>query len=274
MKKILVPTDFSKEAEHALKVAAQFAKNYGSDIYLLHLLELPIQEVDALNTYSELPSAMFFMQLAQQKLETLMASDYLEGIKIHVTTKPESASSGIIEQCKKHKINMIIMGSHGVSGLKELFIGSIAEKVVRTSDVPVLVIKKNHEKFKVKDFVFASDFKKESRHTYKQAIKFAELMGAKIHLLMVNTVNHFMTTTNAKNRIDEFIKGNPFKDYTITIYNDISIESGILNFSRDINADLIGVSTHARQGLSHFINGSISEDLVNHAKRPVITFKI
>lgn len=274
MKKILVPTDFSKEAEHALKVASQFANNFGSEIYLLHLLELPIQEVDALSSYSDLPSAMFFMQLAQQKLETLMTSDYLEGIKVHVTIKPDSASNGIIEQCRKHKINMIVMGSHGVSGLKEMFIGSIAEKVVRTSDIPVLVIKKDHKDFHVNDFVFASDFKKESKHTYKQAIELAQLLEAKIHLLMVNTVNHFMTTTNAKKRIDEFVKGTNFKNYTTTIYNDVSIESGILNFSRDINADLIGISTHARQGLSHFINGSISEDLVNHAKRPVITFKI
>lgn len=274
MKKILVPTDFSKEAEFALKVASQFARNYGSDIYLLHLLELPIQEVDALNTYSELPSAMFFMELAQQKLKTLMKSDYLEGLKVHVTIKPESAPNGIIEQCRKHKINMIIMGSHGVSGLKEMFIGSIAEKVVRASDIPVLVIKKDHKNFQVRDFVFASDFKKESKHTFKQAIAFAELMDAKLHLLMVNTINHFMTTTNAKNRINDFVKGITFKNFTITIYNDISIESGILNFSSDINADLIGISTHARQGLLNFINGSISEDLVNHAKRPVITFKI
>ena len=47
-----------------------------------------------------------------------------------------------------------------------------------------------------------------------------------------------------------------------------------MNFSQSINANLIGMSTHGRQGISHFFNGSISEDLVNHAKRPVITFKI
>ncbi|NRA92249.1 MAG: universal stress protein, partial [Psychroserpens sp.] len=45
-------------------------------------------------------------------------------------------------------------------------------------------------------------------------------------------------------------------------------------FSSDIDADIIGISTHGRQGIAHFFNGSISEDLVNHAKRPVITFKI
>jgi len=219
MKKILVPTDFSKEAEYALKVAAQLANAYGSEIYLLHLLELPVQEVDALNSYSELPSAMFFMELAQQKLDALMESDYLEGLKVHVTIKPDSASSGILEKCKEHEITMIVMGSHGTSGLQELFVGSIAEKVVRVSKVPVMVIKKNHDDFDVEDFVFASDFKKESKNTYVQAIELARLFDSKIHLLMVNTPNQFMTSADANNRILDFIKDTHFENYTVNIYN-------------------------------------------------------
>lgn len=274
MKKILVPTDFSKEAEYALKVAAQLAKTYGSEIYLLHLIDLPLQQVDPLSTPSELPAAMFFMEMANKKIEALMASNYLEGLKVNVTIKPDNPFNGIINVCKKNKINMVIMGSHGATGIREVFIGSIAEKVVRHSDIPVMVIKKDHANFKVKHIVFASDFKKESKHTYKQAIDIAKLFKAKIHLLMVNTPTSFITTSDANRRMQGFVKGIAFKDYTMNIYNDESIESGILNFANEIKADLIGISTHGRQGLSHFINGSLSEDLVNHAKKPVLTFKI
>jgi len=274
MKKILVPTDFSKESEYALKVAAQLAKTYGSEIYLVHLLDLPIQEIDPLKSTSQLPAAMFFMEMANKKIEALMSRDYLEGLKINVTIKPDNPFNGIINVCKKNKINMVIMGSHGSTGIREVFIGSIAEKVVRHSDIPVMVIKKDHANFSVKQIVFASDFKKESKHTYKQAIEIAKLFKAKIHLLMVNTPTNFITTSDANKRIHEFIKGFSFKNYTVNIYNDESIEIGILNFAGEIKADLIGISTHGRQGLSHFINGSLSEDLVNHAKRPVLTFKI
>ena len=217
---------------------------------------------------------MFFMELAQQKLDALMDNDYLEGLKVHVTIKPDNATSGILEKCEEYQINMIIMGSHGTSGLQELFVGSIAEKVVRVSNVPVMVIKKDHDDFDVEDFVFASDFKKESKRTYLQAIELAKLFDSKLHLLMVNTPNQFMTTSDAKSRILEFVKGTQFENYTVSIYNDKSIEAGILNFSKEIDADLIGISTHGRQGLLHFFNGSIGEDLVNHAKRPVVTFKI
>ena len=274
MKKILVPTDFSKEAENALKVAAQLANKYGSEIYLLHMLEIPLQEIDAVSTHTELPEAMFFMKMAHQKFEAILESDYLKGIVVHETVKTDSTFSNIIDVCHEHDVDMIIMGSHGASGFKEMFVGSNAEKVVRTSDIPVLVIKNEHPDFSVDDFVFASDFKKDNKETYKQATEFAMAFGANIHLLMVNTANNFTTTKKANERINDFIKDYSFKNYTVNIYNDESVEKGILNFSRDIDADLIGISTHGRQGIAHFFNGSISEDLVNHAKRPVITFKI
>ncbi len=274
MKKILVPTDFSKEAEQALKVAAQLAKKHDSEIYLLHMLELPLDQVDALSQYSELPEAMFFMKLAHQKFEATMSQDYLKGVTVHETVDFNQTFTGITNTCKEHAIDLIVMGSHGANGFKEMFIGSNTEKVVRTAEVPVLVIKNEHVNFEINHFVFASDFKNDNKETYRQAIKLAQALDAKIHLLFVNTANNFVTTDVAKGRILDFISGNNFENYTISIYNDESVEKGILNFSHVVGADLIGISTHGRQGIAHFFNGSISEDLVNHAKRPVVTFKI
>ena len=135
-------------------------------------------------------------------------------------------------------------------------------------------MKKEHTSFDVDHFVFASDFKNESKTSYIKAIDFAKLLGAKIHLLMVNTPNKFITSDVANKRMKDFTNDFDYSNFTLNVYNDLNIEKGIMNFSQSINADLIGMSTHGRQGISHFFNGSISEDLVNHAKRPVITFKI
>lgn len=274
MKKLLVPTDFSEQAENALKVAAQIAKKHDSEIYLLHMLEIPLQEVDPLGTQSALPEAMFFMKLAHKKFETLMNKDFLDGITVHETVDFQEIFKGIFHVCKKHDIDLIIMGSNGVSGLREMLIGSNTEKVVRTSETPVLVIKKEHPVFNIGHFVFASDFEDESKNAFKKASNFAQMFGAKLHLLMVNTPNMFTTTQEANERMNDYAKLVGSTPYTLNIYNDLSIEKGIMNFADSINADIIGMSTHGRQGLSHFFNGSISEDLVNHAKRPVITFKI
>ncbi|ALJ05970.1 universal stress protein UspA [Pseudalgibacter alginicilyticus] len=274
MKKLLVPTDFSPQAEKALKVAAQLARKHHCEIHLLHILELPMNKIDPLSSHNELPEAVFFMKLAHQRFKELIAKDYLQDLTVFEHVEFHEIFKGIFQACKKNTIDLIVMGSHGSNGLKEMLIGSNTEKVVRTSETPVLVIKNEHTIFKANNFVFASDFKDESKIPFEKALKFAEKFESKMFLLMVNTPNKFMTTADAQERMDNFTKNLDFKNYSLNIYNDETIEQGIMNFSQSIKADLIGVSTHGRQGISHFFNGSISEDLVNHAKRPVITFKI
>ncbi len=274
MKKILVPTDFSEQAENALKVAAQLAKTHHCELYLIHTLELPMDKVDPLSSFSSLPEAMYFMKLAHKHFEKLLAKDYLKGLNVHEIVEFHETFKGVYQVCKKQAIDLIVMGSHGANGFREMLIGSNTEKVVRTSEVPVLVVKKEHPVFNVDDFVFASNFNDLYKAPFKKAITFAELFDAKIHLLLVNTANDFITTNEAENRMIAFVESSGLENYSINIYNDINVEKGIMNFSHSIAADLIGMCTHGRQGLSHFFNGSISEDLVNHAKRPVITFKI
>jgi len=274
MKKILVPTDFSKGSEDALKVAAQLAKRYNSELHVMHMIELPFDMVDPMHETSELPEAVFFMKMAHKRFVSFLDKDYLEGVDVREGIQNNAAFEGIIDSAHKKDIDLIVMGSRGASGLKEMVIGSNTEKVVRTSDVPVLVIKKEDQGFKMNDIVFACEFTEEYKNSFLKAIEFAKTAGAKMHLLMVNTPSGFMTTAEAENRMNGFLNGVNIGEYTLNIYNDVSIEKGILNFGNSINADVIAMSTHGRKGLSHFFNGSISEDLVNHAKRPVVTFKI
>ena len=75
-------------------------------------------------------------------------------------------------------------------------------------------------------------------------------------------------------KIKDFLKDYNTEKIKTHVYNDTSVEKGILNFANEINANLIGMGTHGRKGISHFFNGSVSEDLVNHANMPVMTFKI
>lgn len=274
MKKILVPTDFSEQADYALTVAAHLAKKYHSEIYLLHMLEMPLDLVDPLHENSEIPEAIFFMKLAHQKFEKVKAHPALEGLTVHEAVQNNRAFEGIIDSAHEHNVDLIVMGSHGTSGFKEIFVGSNTEKVVRTSDIPVLVIKNEHNGFEINDIVFACDFSDEYKKTYADTIRFAQDVNAKIHLLYVNTPNNFKTNEEINNIMTPFVASQPFSNYTFNIYNDANVEEGILNFTRSKDYDLIAMSTHGRSGLSHFFNGSISEDLVNHANRPVITFKI
>ncbi len=275
MKKILVPTDFSKHAEYALRTAAQIAKKNNGEIYLLHMLELPSQAVDKISGGGgDIPEVMFFIKKARERFEEVKNSDFLEGIKVIEAVQFERAFEGIINASKAHNIDLVVMGSHGASGVQGFFVGSNTEKVVRTSDIPVLVVKRELNIGEINNFVFASDFSSEIKKPFKSAIEFAQAFGARIDLLMINTPGHFMSTEEAEKRILSFLKGFDLQDYTMHVYNDYSVEKGVLNFAARSNADLIGVGTHGRTGISHYLNGSIGEDIVNNALRPVITFKI
>ena len=274
MKRILVPTDFSKHAEYALRVAAQIAKKNNSKIYLLHMLELPHQGSDAVSSGSAIPQIMYFKEMAINKLETLMDADFLEGINVSEIIQFGKAFDGIMEISKKNSVDLIVMGSHGASGYEEMFIGSNAEKVVRSSDVPVLVIKNEIEEFKANKLVFASDFSDEIKKPFAKLVEFATIFNSHLDLVMINTPNSFKSTAVAEKIMSDFLEETNFTNYSTHIYNDVNIEKGILNYSSSVDADLIGMCTHGRTGFSHFFNGSISEDLVNHTVRPVITFQI
>ncbi|HEX8270066.1 MAG TPA: universal stress protein [Flavobacterium sp.] len=274
MKRILVPTDFSDHANYALKVAAQIARANNSEIILLHMLELPHQGSDALGSGSDIPEIMYFKNRAVQRLEALMDSDFLDGIVVSEVIQFEKAFEGILTISRKNNVDFVVMGSHGASGFREMFIGSNTEKVVRSSDVPVLVIKSEIPTFKADNFVFASDFSEEIKKPFRKLVEIASLFNSHLHLVMINTPNSFKSTSVAQNIMSDFMRDVNYANYSLHIYNDVNVEKGILNFANFVQADLIGMCTHGRTGFAHFFNGSISEDLVNHAVRPVITFKI
>jgi nucleotide-binding universal stress UspA family protein len=274
MKKILVPVDFSNHAEYALKVAAQIAKKNNGEILLIHMLELPISGNDALSSAHEIPELMLFKNMATQKLDSLMKSDYLNGLKVTEIIQFEMAFDGIVKNATAHNADLIVMGSHGAKGAQEMFIGSNTEKVVRNSNIPVLVIKKEEANFNANSFVFASDFSDETKKSFEKVVDFANKFDSHIHLVNINTPNTFKSTNVSQKIMDDFTSEFKINKFSTHTYNDINVEKGILHFAKSIDADIIGMCTHGRKGISHFFNGSISEDLVNHAKRPVITFKI
>lgn len=273
MKTIIVPIDFSEQSEYALKVAASLAKKHSSEILVLHMLELN----EAVLTSSEgfhPEQTVFFIKLAEKRMREFLDKDYLKDVRITPIIKHFKVFGEVNDVAGKHGAELVVMGSHGTDGLKEIFVGSNAEKVVRHAEIPVLVIKSEMEDFKVEDFVFACDFRTENLVAFQRAMDFCEKLSAKLHLVYINTPgDDFLSNEDIYMKVTEFLqKSGVGKE--VEIYNDYSVERGVLNYSESIKADVIGIPTHGRKGLSHFFMGSIGEDIANHSKIPVITFKI
>ena len=275
MKKILVPIDFSKTSEYASKVAAKIAKKTNATIYLIHLIELPKGVIDmAASSKFSIPESMLYLRKVREKVLNFKKHIFNENSNVEYIIKLDNPFDGIQKYANKLDADLIIMGSKGHSEFEEMIIGSNTEKVVRSSKRPVIVVKKDNENFKLKNLVFASNFKNENKDVFKKFVDFAAIFNSKIHLLKVNTPANFQGTSETKQKVKEFISEFKIPKHKINVYSDLSVEKGILNFSKDINADLIALSTHGRSGLAHLFRGSVTKNLSKNALKPMLTIKV
>lgn len=277
MKKIIVPVDFSEHSEYALEAASMLAKKNNAEILALHMLEISNAVMNKVDGMKQMES-LFFLKLAEKRFEEFLNKNYLKGIKVTPIIKHFKVFSEVNDVAKEHEADLIVMGSQGASGLKEVFIGSNTEKVVRHSDIPVLIIKHNPILMDFENVVFACDFSEDAIEQYIRAKEMVEKLGSKMHLVYVNLPSsRFKSSSEIEKLVASFLRkaeGSLEKMKEVNYVNDYTIEQGILNFSNLIGADLIAVATHGRKGISHFFEGSISEDIANHSTLPVMTFKI
>ena len=275
MYKILVPIDFSEKSEHAVKMAAKIGKNIEAEIYLLHLVELPsgIVDMGAGSNFS-IPESMMYLRKVKEKILYLKATYFNDDQIVKYSIKFQNPFEGIRDFVKKINANLIVMGSKGVSDFEEMIIGSNTEKVVRTSTIPVIVVKADSKKFKFKKLVFASNYDDENKVAFVDFLNFAKQFKTEIHLLKINTASSFENSFVTKEKIKDFIKDFDLPTNTIHIHNDDSVVKGITNFAKEIEADLIALTTHGRSGLSSLFNSSIAKSVSKGVLRPVITFKI
>ncbi|HET8736960.1 MAG TPA: universal stress protein, partial [Pricia sp.] len=214
------------------------------------------------------------IKLAEKRFTEFLKKPYLKDMSVKPIVKHYKVFSEINEVAKQNEADLIVMGSHGADGLKEMFVGSNTEKVVRTAEIPVIVIKNEISDFKVDRLVFASNFHKENLSAYKKAKAFADVLSAEMNMVYINTPgDDFLSTGDAYERINQFL-AEAKVGVEVDIFNDYNVERGILNYSEKNGADIIAIPTHGRKGLSHFFMGSIGEDVANHSEIPVVTFKI
>ena len=274
MQKILVPTDFSECALNALMVAADIAKRDGkAEIHLVHVYERPISGITIQFEIDNIKLRAMRDQVAEN-MQQLAKNEFLKGCKVISHNISDKQVWEVLKVEALGDVDLIVMGTHGIKGWQEFFIGSNTQKVVQMATCPVLAIKKPIKNFSMNNMVFASNFYGEAATVFVKIKKLANLFSAKIHLLRVNTPGNFETSHISRKLMNDFAKRFYLDNYTVNIYNDNTVEDGILNFTKNVDTDVIAIETHGRTGISHLINGSIAEDVVNHLDAPVLSVKI
>ena len=276
MRNILVPTDFSENCNKAAHLGIEMAKLYNSEIHFLHLMKTPVDWVK-LDKEKEkrYPETLKQIGKAKSALRELEKTAEREGLKCRRFLQFDAGQGDIIDHSGHYHHDFIITGSSGTKGVIREITGSNVEQIVRKANAPVIVVKDEEVNFPFKNIVFVSNFEEDITDAFKQVISIANKCDARIHLLRINTETDFNSIELGLDPIEKMLQNFPeLKNYSMAVYNEPSVETGINTFVEQQPTDLIAMVTHGKTGFLSLFSKSIAEGVTNHSTLPVMTIHI
>lgn len=276
MKKILVPTDFSKNAEHALQIAAAIANKTKTKLEILHTntamaYAAPLPEYSAADQFD---MTDYYTMAAEQLygIKKELSAQYPE-LEIETRVEEGFLYSSIRRTASEDDADLIVMGTKGASGATEFLVGSNTEKVIRTSTCPVLSVPELSDViFEPKTVVLPTTLKADQTKAFKAIAEWQQFFPLEVKILYLNNPAGLDDDKEIGQFADQIAKETGLKNYNLfASSNTFNEEAAIIEFAREENADLIVMGTHQRRGLSHLLFGSLTEDTVNHSPIPVLS---
>jgi len=276
MKKILYNTDFSDCSINAFVYALHLADQFNAEIITLHTYSRPIIGSMYLpntyqNIYAHLETDEFDMFKDTSKLLHIIAKKYQ---KEHITNTflmvEENTHDGMLRTIKKEGIDIVVMGTKGASGLKEVFMGSVTSHLMEQSPCPVLAIPENADyNGGIKNILFSSDFYPEDISSLKYALDFSENLNA--HFECINTAIDYSDykekiIENWSNKL-QFTK---YKNLNFSII-DASSFSEINDYINTNNIDLLITTIYKNNFIENLFHYSLAKRLAHHSTIPVLT---
>lgn len=294
-KNIIIPVDFSDGTENAFNLALYIARGNDLKVHLLHVVSDP-QVIDPLYTAEVLPQLDF--EDIESELRKKIDDTYVkraESVKdIDVIIAKGHPASEIASQAEELKADLIVMGTHGRSGLSHMLIGSVAERVIRTSPVPVLTVHLNHkidlQRYSIKKILVPVDFSELSEMAFDRALQLGQNCNAHLDLLYaVQSITYYpfyltdyyseegtvmKVSKEAERRLNDLVqnRGVGYKNI------DCIVSGGepyrvIIEKAEELGSDIIIMGTHGRKGIPHVVVGSVAERVSRIAECPVITVR-
>jgi nucleotide-binding universal stress UspA family protein len=269
--KVLIPTDFTVQAEFAYILIDNLSKTSSMEIHFLHVMNFPDTVTLDLNgtisTCGEIDKKYVESQveIAKRKLnqlQTLYGQDKFIHLQIGKT------NNTIIDFAERNKFDLIAMGTKGAWGLKEKISGTETQLVARKSTVPVLSLMCDRSNLELKNILLVHQFGEEINQELTLLNKIIKDFNPKIHFLQV-AKNHSEETIKAD--MENFAKKHGMTDFEAHILHDTDVESGVIHFNQMNNMDLVCIGTHGKGG---FFHSSATEKLINHMFKPIISFHI
>jgi nucleotide-binding universal stress UspA family protein len=288
IRKIIVPTDFSDLSEIAARSAASLATPEAASIHLLHVIRLPFLHT----TYDlNVPEAVWegLRKGTHERLaETRLILEGLGVTDVHqIVSESLQPAEAIAQSVKKLDADLVVMATHGRQGLKHALLGSVTERTLRTSPVPVLAVKgQDFGRSPIQRILLATDFSSHANQALSLACSFAKSFGAHIDVLHVlDESPDYIKAISAE--IASFEKqaramagehleamGGQVKAANLSMTTHLGEGRAVEMIASEaarLESDLIVMGTHGHTGFAHVTLGSVAERTLRLAPCSVLT---
>lgn len=269
MKKILVPTDFSKTAGNAMTYALEIASRTGCEVTVVHIIG-PYEGVD-----NSAWNAVWINQYNQQKTLALQSwvqkyrrNAAFKTVPIHTDVRTGFTAAEIADMADRQHFDLVVMGTTGASGLKELLLGSVAGRVITHSKVPTLAVPKNGSFHRLATVVLATDFLAElNRKSLTVLRRLLEIESAPLDVLHVLEPGSPPPDKNREHLLRSRFEGINLRFHYL---HNADVPVAITNFVESLEAHLVCSIGHSHGIIHRFFIESTSRLLAHHAKVPLL----
>lgn len=271
--KILFPLDFSEHSDCAFPMAQYVAKTYDAEIIILHVLEAPTGPLRIISGFDEESARKKALQMIDEYIRVNGDPSILFN-KVIKTGKPWKT---IIDAAIELTVNAIVMGTHGATGINEVFVGTNAGRVIGHAPCPVFTVRVKEPVAKITKVLVPLDLSMETGEKMELSIEFAKNFSASLYVVGICESSDEETHKKMQKRVDLAV-AHIKKNEVAVESNLMTVKGGVadqlINFAKGAGADLISIMTQQSQtNLRESWLGSEAAHVVNHSDIPVISIK-
>ncbi len=277
--KILFPTDYSNAAENAFVYALKLAELLDARITVAHFYEVLefhswVEETMNTRDVNDKITIGEFEKFRDQSeiLKRIAKEHHASGIEINYSLKEaDTIVSGVLEEAKQMDADMIVIGTKGAHGLREIFFGSVASKVMESAQCPVFIVPDTANYRGLYKIGLTLEYKPGELELIEQSLALARKFGGHLHCLHVDAYD----PDKVKVKIAEYasaFKNEP--DITFHTHYDLDVEKGILEYIKANLMDVLIMRVHQRNLIKDLFSYSIARRVAYHSDVPLIALHI